>query len=372
MPPVADSTWICPTPEDRTRVLDMERRLEPVRLLSAGLIVGCMTAGIPWLGIWPLPLCGIALVGIVGINRRLPHARHPEHWVAASWLLTVALISTACVKSGGVHSPGLAMFAVPAVTLPARFRSTVVALGTALILLMLVAVSFLPDPSAALHDPLPIFFGIAVVGSVIGLTLALMRSDLDHRSEAFIDPLTGMLNRHALDRRVAELAALARVDHQPVGLIVADIDHFKRVNDEHGHETGDSVLTEVAYRIRRELRAYDLSYRMGGEEFLVVLPGADAGKAQAVAESLRLSVANDPIASIDISISLGVSASSGDEFDYAQIFSRADKALYEAKRRGRNRVCVASSAGTMQELSEIEGLGLEHPAMAHVSAGSHL
>ena len=94
-----------------------------------------------------------------------------------------------------------------------------------------------------------------------------MRSDVDHRTEAVIDGLTGMLNRRALDQRLHELTAQARITGQPIAVIAGDIDHFKRVNDEHGHAAGDAVLVEVAYRLRKALRAFDLAYRVGGEEF---------------------------------------------------------------------------------------------------------
>ena len=131
---------------------------------------------------------------------------------------------------------------------------------------------------------------LTLIVSVMALSVALMRSDLEHRSEAAIDPLTGMLNRGALDTRVAELEAQARRTPQPVALLVADLDHFKAINDERGHAVGDAVLAEVAERFRGELRAYDLAYRLGGEEFLVLLPGrrrARVGRAGGVAAPLR-------------------------------------------------------------------------------------
>ena len=105
------------------------------------------------------------------------------------------------------------------------------------------------------------------------LSTALMRSDVYHRGETVIDPLTGMLNRKALASRVAELEQQSLVSGEPVGLVVGDLDRFKEVNDSCGHATGDAVLKEVAYAMRKELRAFDLAYRLGGEEFLVVLPG---------------------------------------------------------------------------------------------------
>ncbi len=109
-------------------------------------------------------------------------------------------------------------------------------------------------------------FAFALIVTVTCLSVAPMRSDVDHRSEAVIDPLTSMLNRNALASRVAELTQQARISRQPVAMIVADLDSFKAINDEHGHAVGDAVLRDVAYRIRAELRAYDLAYRLGGED----------------------------------------------------------------------------------------------------------
>jgi diguanylate cyclase (GGDEF)-like protein len=168
-----------------------------------------------------------------------------------------------------------------------------------------------------------------------------MRSDVDHRTEAVIDGLTGMLNRRALDQRLTELRAQAEITGEPVALIAADIDHFKRVNDDHGHATGDAVLVEVAYRLRKALRAFDLAYRVGGEEFLVVLPGADLHAAAALAEELREAVAAEPAAGVHVTMSFGVAGSTGPGLEREPLLDAADAALYRAKATGRDRVVTA-------------------------------
>jgi diguanylate cyclase (GGDEF)-like protein len=186
-----------------------------------------------------------------------------------------------------------------------------------------------------------------------------MHSDLHHRGAAVIDPLTGMLNRKALATRVEELAQQSRVSGQPIGLIMGDIDHFKGVNDSHGHASGDAVLKDIAYTLRKHLRAFDLAYRIGGEEFLIVLPGAHARRCAGVAEELRQSIGASTFGDgVRLTMSFGVSASAaGTEFDYPEVFTTADKALYEAKRHGRNRVCVTppSSATADQVEDAAEG-----------------
>jgi diguanylate cyclase (GGDEF)-like protein len=125
-----------------------------------------------------------------------------------------------------------------------------------------------------------------------------------------------------------------------VGVIVGDLDHFKRVNDEYGHAQGDAVLQDTAYAMRKAMRAFDLIYRLGGEEFIVLLPGANLEDGREVAEHLREAVVTARPGGIDVSISLGVSAAVGRRISYEDVFNAADAALYEAKRGGRNRVNV--------------------------------
>jgi diguanylate cyclase (GGDEF)-like protein len=335
------TTWLCPTHEDRGRVLEMEHRLKPMRILSFAALAGALLVSVPWMGWWPMLPLAVGLLGFVAIDLRIERARRPEYLVAAAWLLSVLMIAGACVKSGLVHSPALPWLAVPAVTLPARFRPWGVAAGTMVVVAVILVLTFGLDTAATLHDPVPVAYDLALIGSTVGFTLALMKSDLDHRGEAFIDPLTSMLNRHALSGRIAELAQHARVTRQPIALILCDIDHFKQINDVRGHATGDAVLQGLAYRLRLELRAYDLAYRLGGEEFLIVMPGGDTAKASQVAEALRKAVEREPISEVSVTMSFGVAASQAGDFVYESLFAVADAALYEAKNGGRNCVRVA-------------------------------
>ena len=161
-----------------------------------------------------------------------------------------------------------------------------------------------------------------------------------------IDQLTGMLNRKALANRTAELAQQSALTGEPIGLILGDLDNFKAVNDTHGHVTGDAALRDVAYLLRKRLRAFDLAYRIGGEEFLVVLPGADVEQARELADDLRETVRSATIGGrLRVTMSFGVTASRrGTRFDYETAFAECDAALYEAKRAGRDRVCIAPVA----------------------------
>jgi diguanylate cyclase (GGDEF)-like protein len=164
------------------------------------------------------------------------------------------------------------------------------------------------------------------------------------RIEATHDRLTGLWNRAAiLDVLKRELGRGAR-EASPVAVVIADVDHFKQINDSYGHLTGDAALREVARRMQSEVRPYDALGRYGGEEFLIVCPGCDPDGAQALAERLRLSACAKPLSLpegiFSVTISLGVISSDGLNEPEALIRA-ADEALYRAKKRGRDCVELA-------------------------------
>ncbi len=156
---------------------------------------------------------------------------------------------------------------------------------------------------------------------------------------AAYDDLTGLLNRRSfLYALGAELVRADRGD-EPVSLIVADLDHFKRVNDRHGHLTGDAVLTAVAQDVRQSLRPYDAACRIGGEEFAVILPRSGSGDAMEVAERIRTLVGLATREGLPgVTISLGVATFPADGRTIRTLVSRADDAMYAAKDAGRNTV----------------------------------
>lgn len=157
---------------------------------------------------------------------------------------------------------------------------------------------------------------------------------------ALRDPLTGIGNRAALEENLEREVALARRNKASMSLIAIDLDHFKQVNDRHGHSVGDCVLRTVVRRMVDVLRSTDLAYRYGGEEFVVLLNGTPLLGAQLVAERIRQAVAAVPCRcdgiEIPMTISLGVASLA--EESSAELFDRADHALYRAKAEGRNRI----------------------------------
>jgi len=166
------------------------------------------------------------------------------------------------------------------------------------------------------------------------------------RIDAATDSLTGLANRKTIIDELERVLQQPPQKHHPVVAIMADIDHFKEVNDTHGHLMGDKVLTEVSNRIRSALRNFDEVGRYGGEEFLLVLNGANLTTSKNVAERIREHVAGQPVnlqgLEIQTSISLGIAAAhSGETAD--SVLARADKALYAAKAAGRNCVIIADA-----------------------------
>ncbi len=200
----------------------------------------------------------------------------------------------------------------------------------------------------------PIGFAMGGLVLSIGLTdhLHQLRRDRDHASHlATYDLLTGALTRSAIEERLAMLVESAHKTRRPLSVVFFDIDHFKRINDEHGHRIGDQTLRIVALRTRNRLRTYDLVGRYGGDEILVVLPDTYLREALGVAENLRDSVNCRPLSIegrlFSASLSLGVA-----ELHYGEtperLLERADAALYVSKSGGRDRV----TGHTTSRLSE--------------------
>ncbi|MEM9601879.1 MAG: GGDEF domain-containing protein [Pseudomonadota bacterium] len=161
---------------------------------------------------------------------------------------------------------------------------------------------------------------------------------------AFQDPLTQVMNRASLEQALPREISLAQRHRASLSLLVIDLDHFKTINDTHGHLVGDSILVKIANTIRSCLRSTDLVYRYGGDEFVVCLPSTRLGAAVDVAERIRASVSRlqSEIDGLTLSVTIGATEV-GENCVLETLFERADTALYEAKRRGRNCVeCVAA------------------------------
>jgi two-component system cell cycle response regulator len=162
---------------------------------------------------------------------------------------------------------------------------------------------------------------------------------------ALVDPLTGAFNRRYLDAHLPRLLGRVVPSEKPLSVLMVDIDYFKKVNDQYGHPLGDIVLREVVRRMMNGLRPSDLVARMGGEEFVVVLPETSIERALAVSERVLKHISKTPVASLDggneifVTVSIGLACvQEGEEEESASLLKRADGALYKAKEGGRNRV----------------------------------
>jgi two-component system cell cycle response regulator len=177
-----------------------------------------------------------------------------------------------------------------------------------------------------------------------------LRNNLDHSLElAVTDQLTGLHNRHYMNGQLKALVTRAAKGGDPVGALLIDIDHFKQINDNFGHDVGDEVLREFAVRLASNVRAIDLPCRYGGEEFVIVMPDTSLASAERIAERIRLHVAGSPFRVaggkevLTVTISIGVAATLGETDTPEALLKRADGAVYEAKAAGRNKVIARAA-----------------------------
>jgi diguanylate cyclase (GGDEF)-like protein len=344
MPHAADTLVSIHEEARRERLLDMELRLRRYRtacfgILALALIAGSVGSSVGWW--WAAPLMG-GLAGFAVADRFMRDSSHPAVWIAGAWAALSVLLAAAVLLSGGPASPAVVWFALPAVTLGFRFEPRGMVIGTAYVLAMFLVATVVPDPAAAAEHRQELIVVAALILSTVILSGALVESDRSHRRRSTIDPLTGLFNRSALEQRLGEL------DGQPCdpseglshAFLLCDLDHFKSVNDRLGHAAGDAVLQDVAYTMRSALRAGDSIYRVGGEEILVILPGAGREDALEIADRLRSEVRERRPVGVTVTVSIGVAVSEAHRVDTEDLLARADAALYAAKAGGRNLVYV--------------------------------
>ena len=188
--------------------------------------------------------------------------------------------------------------------------------------------------------------GTITLGSLGFILMTKERADREIQNLALTDPLTRLLNRRAFFNLAAQELAFSRRNGVPLALIMLDVDHFKHINDHHGHLVGDDVLIELSRLLTMRLRSQDILGRYGGEEFCILLPNTDDASAHIVAESLRTAVEFTVFApacgGISVTVSLGLTAfepsgTNSDDTNLTHLIEGADTALYQAKREGRNR-----------------------------------
>lgn len=290
-------------------------------------------------------------------ERRLqggPAAAPRPPWSLRAVAPVLALV-VACALGLVVAGPGAVAFPVPALLWCALSYGV---FGTAVLTLLFgswalisISLGWLPvglDPNTP-NALLSIRLGVSMI-AVAPITVACVmaaREQLLQRLHylATHDPLSGLLNRHAFHEQAALALARLAAQGQATALLMLDLDHFKRINDEHGHAAGDTVLARFAGLAAGGLREVDLMGRVGGEEFAILLPGCGAAEALAVAERLRAAFAAAQIdlgegRALQATVSIGVAAQQHSA-DLEPLLAAADRALYAAKTAGRNRVDLA-------------------------------
>jgi diguanylate cyclase (GGDEF)-like protein len=282
-------------------------------------------------------------IHLATMDRWLQRSESPELVAFGTLVVMLVLTAVGAAGTGGPHSPVLPWMALVPAMATLRFRFEVSVFLTGLAAIGIAAVGFGVDARAALDDPVPMVAALVMVANIAGVCSALMFGELEHRDRAVLDPLTGLLNRASLDSRVAEIEQQARVTGGDLALVLLDLYRFKAINDEFGHDRGDAVLRDAAYELRKSLRTFELAYRIGGEEFLLLLPGADLEMGLDIAERIRARLALAQPGGVQMTVSAGVSAASGSQVSYERMFREADAALLRAKREGRNLVMAADA-----------------------------
>ena len=246
------SSWLCPTANHRERFLDMQERLRTARIVTLTTL-SATAAVVGATGGWPMLVAALVAVIAVAIGgARLERRRRPELWVFVSTILVLQLVlAFGAVVSGGPRSLAPNLLAIPVLMVAARFSNRGLVVGAPVSALLVLATTLGVDPAYVVAHPESLMVPLALVMCAAVYVSPLVASDVRHRADSTLDQLTGLLNRRALEPRFAEIAEQAALTDQPVSVVLADLDHFKSINDEHGHGVGDAVLRDVAYAMRR-------------------------------------------------------------------------------------------------------------------------
>jgi diguanylate cyclase (GGDEF)-like protein len=289
---------------------------------------------------WRAPVAFSAAVGVVAFTL--------VYRMDALWpSLMLTLLASALLTAPAARAAQLAWRRQPG--FPMLLMSTVLVVSA----IVEVARSIAVFPAAVPVRELAVQYNaaglLATIGLVIGQALAMLLLLQDRALRQIerlieVDVLTGLLNRRGFDERLRRL--LQRGGAQLPVLALLDVDHFKRINDTHGHAVGDAVLSGIGERLRDTLRPLDLAVRLGGEEFAVIWAQPEPGGEARLGERLREVVAGTAFVTtagpLAVTVSVGVARARGHSEPPETVFSRADAALYEAKRAGRDQVKLAA------------------------------
>jgi two-component system cell cycle response regulator len=345
-------SWLCPTELDRRRVLDASARVRTIRKVGSGAVGVTLLISAPWLGWWTLILFSASAVNLLSVDRRMARSARPERVSVLAIMITLALLATGVVLSGGPASPALPWLVLPAGMVAARFRTRVVIAALALTVAVILAVTLGFDPRATLHDPVPVFATLSLLVAVVSIVWALQSAELHQRGEATVDPLTGLANRRQLAH---DLQAVLRdaTEERPVRLLLFDLDGFKSYNDNFGHLGGDLLLGRLSRAFMQAVGPCGCAYRLGGDEFCALLRG-DSGETM-VGDCLQaLSAEGDGFA---VTCSYGSVMLPAEARDAGEALQLADERMYAHKDASR------ASAGKQTRDLALQILAAHEPVL---------
>lgn len=308
------------------------------------LLVGQSLLARPWLFAGVTAASALfSAIFLIGY-RRLPRW---FFWLAAAAGTGVVTLAALAAERGSepVFAPLYAFVVAPCLLFFPPVAAAVFASLPAIALAALLVGRDTPFGGYLLITTVLMFGALALLVALTRIRLLRVTDGLS--ADAYTDQLTGIPNRRSFDERFdLELDRGVRGD-APLALIVSDLDRFKRINDAFGHDAGDQVLIRAAARITAGVRSIDHPSRIGGEEFAVILPGADPQEASAVAERIRAAISEEFAGDrLPLTASFGVSSELAAATGTGELFESADRALYAAKRAGRNRTALADGDGT--------------------------
>jgi len=332
--------------------LHFARRMRSLRILGLALGAVCVGGALWSQGAHAPAWAALLLNALVWPHIAYPAARYSANPYRAE--LRNLMMDSACGGAwiaviGFSPAPSAIIFAMMAMDkvsiggLPFLARCLALQVAAAAVVAMTLGVEFhslSSNVERVATLPLLIVYPIAIGLTTYHLARRVRSQNQTLAMLSSIDGLSGLLNRVHWEAAVAaEFQRCRRIGHAS-SLVMLDIDHFKAINDRHGHPVGDAVIRELAWALRSAVRLHDVPGRYGGEEFGVVLPGTDVAGAEVLAERIRTRIASmvfEPKKGVRATVSLGVAAFDARDADQTDWIARADRALYAAKNSGRNR-----------------------------------